>query len=237
VSAPSQTSVRNGLLRALAHPDYARLQEKLEPVPLAFRAQIVSPNEPIEHVFFPEAGIGSIIARTSDGRRLEVGLYGRDGMSGASLLLGVDRTPHEHIVQSPGSALRIPAADLLAAIDESASLHRLLLRYVQVFTLQTTFTALSNGGYDVQERLARWLLMCDDRADDGIHLTHEFLSTMLGVRRSSVTVALQTLEAAGLITAGRGHVKVVDRPKLEEAAGESYGVPEAEYRRLIGLPA
>jgi CRP-like cAMP-binding protein len=210
------------------------LRDSLEPAALNLRAVLVSPGEPMTEVYFPEAGLGSIIARTGGDRALEVGLYGWDGMSGAALLLGVDRTPHEHVVQVEGSAHRIAAADLLQAVGESATLQALLLKYVQVFTVQTAYTALSNGGFDVEARLARWLLMCDDRTDDGVHLTHDFLGIMLGVRRASVTVALQALVAAGLVEASRGHVNVLDRPRLEAAAGDSYGVPESEYTRLIG---
>lgn len=232
--APSQSSVRNSLLRALSPADFALLQDRLEPVKLAFRQVLFGPNQPMEHAHFPESGIASIISMTNDGRSLEVGLYGRDGTSGAPLLLGVDRTPHQHLIQVEGAGLRIAAADLMAATEQSPSLRALMLKYVQVFTLQTAFTALSNGGYNVEERLARWLLMCDDRSDDGIHLTHEFLSIMLGVRRSSVTVALQTLEGAGIIRAERGRISVLNRARLLDAAGDSYGVPEAEYARLIG---
>lgn len=188
----------------------------------------------MEHVWFPESGLGSIISSTSDGRRLEVGIYGRDGMSGTPLMLGVDRTPHEHLIQVAGAGLRIPANAFMASVNESESLRSLMLRYVQVFTVQTASTALANGGFNIDERLARWLLMCDDRADGVVRLTHEFLSIMLGVRRSSVTVALQTLEGAGLIRASRGQITITDRAKLEEVAGDSYGPPEAEYERLIG---
>jgi CRP-like cAMP-binding protein len=175
------------------------------------------------------------VATSDDGRRLEVGLYGREGMSGTTLVLGSDRTPHEHFYQVEGSAVLVGADELSGAIERSRPLNRLLLRYVQAFQTQITYTALSNGTYTIGERLARWLLMCHDRVDgDELPLTHEFLGLMLGVRRSSVTVALQTLEGAQVISARRGQLHILDRSKLEDIAGDSYGRSEAEYVRLIG---
>jgi CRP-like cAMP-binding protein len=218
----------------LTHADFILLQPSLQKVELEFRKVVAVAGTPIDEIYFPESGLASIIARTSDGRAAEVGLYGRDGFSGGSLMLGVLHTPHEQVVQMAGSALRIDAVDLISAAAESSSLKSVLLKYVHVAAIQTGYTALANGAYDIQERLARWLLMCDDRADDGVRLTHEFLAIMLSVRRASVTVALQTFEAAGLIRADRGLIVLLDRLKLEEVAGESYGAPEAEYVRLIG---
>jgi hypothetical protein len=155
-------------------------------------------------------------------------------MGGTAVLLGTDRTPHEHFCQVPGSARRMRSDDLRQAIRQSPSLHLLLLRYVQTFQVQTAYTALSNGGYNIEERLARWLLMCHDRLDgDDLPLTHEFLSIMLGVRRSGVTLAIQILEGAKIITARRGLLSVLNRAKLEAVAGDSYGQPEAEYGRLV----
>jgi CRP-like cAMP-binding protein len=119
----------------------------------------------------------------------------------------------------------------------SAPLHQHLLRFAQAFMIQLGQTALANGIYQIEQRLARWLLMCHDRVDgDDLFTTHEFLSLMLGVRRAGVTLALQALEDRGLISTKRGQVTVLDRAKLEGVAGDSYGVPEAEYARLIGLP-
>jgi len=137
----------------------------------------------------------------------------------------------------PGTGLRIGTDDLRRAVTASVSLQQHLLRYVQALTLQTAQTALANGCCKVEERLARWLLMCHDRVDgDGLSTTHEFLSVMLGVRRTGVTEMLKVFEDRGLISTQRGQVTVLDRVGLEGVAGDSYGVPEAEYSRLIGLP-
>jgi hypothetical protein len=156
-------------------------------------------------------------------------------MSATSLLLGVDQTPQEMFMQVPGVGLRIEAAAFTAALRQSPSLHASLLKYIQTFTIQTAHTAVSNGSYTIEERLARWLLMCHDRLDtDDLPLTHDFLAIMLAVRRSGVTVAVQTLEGAGMIKGHRGRVTILDRAKLLETANGSYGPPEAEYERLIG---
>ncbi len=230
-----QSSVRNRLLAGLSREDFHLLQPHLEPVTLDRGDVLVTPDEPIEHVTFIEAGVTSVVANTEGGRRIEIGLTGWDGLAGTPVLLGVDRTPHETFMQVAGSGLRIGADVLKQALQHSPSLHDLLLRFVQVFTIQTSHTALSNGSHKIEERLARWLLMCHDRLDgDVLPLTHEFIAIMLAVRRAGVTEALNILEERGVIRARRGNIVVLDRAGLEAAAGDSYGVPEAEYRRLIG---
>ncbi len=232
----SQPTLHNRLLRALSADDFGLVQPHLREVALKQGDVLIEPNEPIEHVHFPEHGISSIVTTTAhEGRRIEVGIYGREGMSGTSLVLGADRTPHEHFYQVAGSALVIGADELGGAIRQSASLNRLLLRYVQAFQVQIAYTALSNGTYTIEERLARWLLMCHDRLPgDQIELTHDVMAMMLAVRRSGVTVATQVLEASRIIKAERGRITVLDREKLEEVADDNYGAPELEYERLIG---
>lgn len=237
MAVPAQTSVRNRLLATLRSEDFSLLEPQLEPIPLPVRTCLIAPNTPIEHVHFLEQGIASNIAVLPQGRRIEVAIIGREGLSGAAVLLGADRTPHECFVQVSGTGLRIRADDLRRAVAASASLQQHLLRFVQALTIQTAQTALANGGCKIEERLARWLLMCHDRVDgNDLSTTHEFLSLMLGVRRSGVTEMLKTFEDRGLISTGRGQITVVDRVNLEAVAGDSYGVPEAEYSRLIGVP-
>jgi CRP-like cAMP-binding protein len=225
----------NRLLGALSDEDQALLQPSLVLVTLKRGDVLVRPNEPIAHAYFPIDCLGSIVALTSEGRRIEVGLFGRDGMSSTSLLHGTNVTPHESFTQVEGTALRMEADDFRQAIRQSPPAHEVLLRYAEAFQVQVAYTALSHGSYTIEERLARWLLMCHDRLPgDDLPLVHEFLSMMLGVRRSGVTIAIQMLEGTGAIRATRGHIVVRDRAKLEQAANASYGVPEAEYRRLIG---
>ncbi len=233
----TQSSVHNRLLAKLCPEDFDLLQPYLEPVTLNRGDVLITPHQPIEHIYFLEAGITSIIANTAGGRRIEIGLTGRDGLAGTPVLLGVDSTPHETFMQIAGSGLRIGTQKLREAIQQSSSLHALLLRYVQAFTIQTSHTALSNGSHKIEERLARWLLMCHDRLDgNDLPLKHEFIALMLGVRRAGVTEALNILGERGIIQASRGNIVIVDRARLEETAGDRYVVPEAEYHRLIGSP-
>jgi len=234
VSQPQQASVRNRLLKALSPEDFALLQPHLELVATDLRQTLIKPHEPIQHLCFPEVGFSSITTSGSSGR-VEIGIIGREGLVGAiPVLLGSDRTPHDHFIQNAGEMLRIETAALCAAISRSASLHKLLLRSIQVLFVQTAQTAFANATYTLDIRLARWLLMCQDRLDsDEIQLTHEFLSLMLGTTRSSTTLAVQGLEGHRLIRARRGRITILDRKAMEAVADDSYGPPEAEFARLI----
>jgi CRP-like cAMP-binding protein len=232
----SQRTIRNRLLRAISSDDFARLIPHLEPVALRLREVLVVPNQPIQNVYFIEEGLASVVAISADDR-IEVAHVGREGLTGDPVLLGVEQTPNETFIQVAGSALRIGVDDLRAALDTSPALKALLLRWVHVSMIQTAQSALANGRYTIQERLARWLLMCLDRMDgDDLPLTHEFLSLMLGVRRSGVTEALHVLEGVNIVKTGRGTIRVLNRERLEEIAGGCYGLPEAEYNKLIGKP-
>ena len=225
----------NRLLRALSPADQETLRPHLRWVELERGTVLVSPDEPITHVWFLESGLSSIIAMAGSDQGIEVGLAGRDGLVGMPLVLDADRTPHRIFVQVTGAGYSIDGADFSQVLDDHASIRKLLLRYVQAYSTQTTYTALSNVVHTVEERLARWLLMSHDRQDgDEIPLTHDFLALMLGVRRPSVTIALHSLEGLGFIKATRGLITLRKRDELEEFAGTGYGVPEAEYERLIG---
>src|SRR4051812_39320550 len=159
-------------------------------------------------------------------------------MAGLPVVLGIDRSPHGYMVQAAGEALRIPAPDLRAALRQSPSLQAGLLRYAHALMVQTAETAYANAGFAIEARLARWILMTDDRlAREDLPLTHDFLSMMLGVRRPGVTIAVQTLEGGGLIRAKRRGITVLDRTGLEGVAGNAYGVSEAEYANVIRTPA
>lgn len=231
----AQADTANLLLQTLSAGDYALLEPDLKRTALHLRAHLVEADTAIEHVYFPEGGVHSIITDQEGGDPVEFGLFGRDGMSGAPVLLGSGQTPHRCFVQVNGSlSLQISSTALLSACRQSWTLHRNLLRYVHTQAVQTAATASSNAHYELPERLARWLLMCHDRVEgDRLELTHEFIAQMLAVRRSGVTVTLHTLEATGAIRSTRGLVTVLDRARLREIAGESYGTPEREYTRLI----
>lgn len=233
--SPEQADVRNILLRALAPEEFALVRPHLEGVDLNLRQVIVEPGVPFHFVYFPDTALASILASTQEGRQLEVGLYGRDGMGSIAAVLGADRTPHMTLIQVEGRGWRMPAEALRSACHQAPGILAVLLRYVQTFTLQSGQTALTNTSHAMEERLARWLLLCHDRLDgDEIALTHEFLSRMLGSSRPTVTLTTHVLESAGIIRARRGLITVLDRAKLEEVAGDTYGTAEAEYERLMG---
>lgn len=230
-----QAIVRNRLLAGLSPADFALLAPCLEPVEMHRDFVLVIPNKPIDDVYFIESGMVSVVAEKADGRSIEVGVYGRDGMGATTPLLGSDRTPHHHYMQIGGDGFKLKTEDFLRLVDQSPTLRNLMLQFVHVFMTQTAQSALVNGSSVIEERLARWVLMCHDRLDSlEFPITHDFLSMMLGVRRSSVTDAIHLLEGDLLIKAKRGNIQILDRARLERAAGASYGVPEAEFRRLIG---
>jgi CRP-like cAMP-binding protein len=225
--SPSSNFLKNKILAALSNADLALLQPHLEPVELEVRKVLEQPNKPIKHSYFIERGLASIVAGNSH-KRLEVGLIGSEGMTGLPIVLGNDRSPHENFIQVAGEGSRIPADKLRGAMRQSRSLEKAFLKFAHSFMNQTANTAFSNGTATLEERLARWLLMANDRLDgDEIPLTHEFLSLMLGVRRAGVTVALNYLEHRGVIRMSRGQIVIQDRDGLKTSANGTYHEPEA----------
>jgi CRP-like cAMP-binding protein len=225
--------VRNRILANLSAPDLGLMRRHLEPVSLDFRQRLESANRKIKNVYFAESGLMSVVA-VGNGVRAEIGVVGWEGMSGLAVVLGADRSPNETFMQAEGQAQSIAADDLREVMQQSPSLARCLLRYAHVFAIQSGHTALANARGKIEERLARWLLMAQDRLEtDELVLTHEFLSLMLGVRRAGVTTALQQLESRGLVATARGSVSILDRDGLEEVTNGLYGVPEAEFERLF----
>jgi len=233
---PSVSSApRNRLLAALPSSDFNSLQPHLEPVSLKLRHVLETPNKRIEDVYFMDSGIASVVAVQARETRVEVGLIGYEGMSGTAVVLGSHRSPHSTYMQVAGEGQRIASVELRIAMEASDSLHNVFLKYVQAFMVQTAHTAIANARAKLAERLARWILMAHDRVrGNTLPLTHEFLGLMLGVRRAGVTEALHILQSQKLIEAGRGQIVVLNRKGIERSAGGSYGVPEAEFRRMIG---
>ena len=228
-------AISNRLLTRLSEKDRVLLSPHLKRVDLPLRRKLETRNKPIEHLYFPESGYASVVANGSGRRSIEVGLIGREGMTGLAVIMGTDRSTHETFMQCKGAGWRISAVNLRKTMGPGGSLHRCFLLYAHAFSVQTAYTAVANGRSSIEERLARWLLMARDRVDtDDMILTHEFLSMMLGVRRSGVTVALQLLAKQGIIQAHRGVVTILDRTALETIAHDSYGAPEAEFQRLLG---
>jgi CRP-like cAMP-binding protein len=235
VNSPVNGS-RNRLLAGLSHADRDLMAPCLEEIELDARQILEAPRDPISHVYFVESGLISVVGTTRPDHRIEVGMVGYEGMTGLGIVLGDDRSANETLVQSSGSAMRISTQLLREMMVASRSLSDTLLRYVNVFMVQGSQTALANGRGKLDERLARWLLMWHDRVlEDDLLITHEFLALLLGVRRQGVTVALHELEGKGLIRSTRSHVRILDREGLQQAANGFYGIPEAEYDRALGL--
>ncbi len=235
MSAYQKSQMRNRLLSLIPEQEFQIVAAALVPIELGKGFVIVKPDEPIDYVYFPSTGIGSVVTVSPEGHKAEAGMFGRDGFSPTPAGVGGTISIHEVLMQVEGEGLRIKQEELTGILSQCPVFSNLLARYIQAFGSQISFTALSNAVHSIDERLARWLLMCHDRVDgDEIALTHEFISLMLAVRRPSVTTALHVLEGYKLIRSERGRITIRDRQALETFAGDAYGKPEQEYSRLIG---
>ena len=229
---PASAARHNQLLSSLKPDDLALLRPALHHVELPLMTVLEEAGDPVKDVYFFQSGFASVV--TGDKVPIEIGLIGREGMTGLSIVLHDDRSVNRTFMQAGGTALSMSADRLRTALLDSPSLRTSLLRYAHAFSVQTSQTALVNGRAKIEARLARWLLMAHDRFDQNdFPLTHQFIAMMLGVRRAGVTTALNMLEGRHLIKARRGHIAVVDRKGLEAISDASYGVPEAEYARLV----
>lgn len=226
---------QNKLLALLSRDDLMALEPVSEPIDLPQGFVLSAPGEPLEYCYFPFSGVISTVVTSPSAKRTEIGLLGREGVSPSSIALGAADAPYLVVMQVPGHGVRVPIAVMRKMMEASPALKRLLTRWAHVALSQAAFTALSNAIHPVDERLARWILMCHDRVDgDAIDLTHEFLAIMLSVRRPSVTVALHVLQGKQLIYSHRGTIIVRDRKALEQFAADSYGAAEREYERMFG---
>lgn len=236
--ARAAPSIGNRLLAALvaiAPADAAWLEGHLEPVTLALGEVVAAAGEPFRHVYFPESAVRSVISRMADGAAVEVGTVGNEGMVGIAAFLEAEAGVIETLAQIPGSAQRASAAAFVAGAHARPDMRRLLNRYTASYLTQVAQTAACNRLHGIEARCARWLLMTHDRVSEAerFPLTQEFLAIMLGVRRSGVNVAAGALRDAGIIRYSRGAVRVLDRPGLEAAACECYGVVRGQYDRLL----
>jgi CRP-like cAMP-binding protein len=221
----------NKILSSLSDEHRDLLVPMLQPVDLPLRKSLESKNRRIDYVYFLDRGIASVVADGAGRGGIELGIIGREGVTGLAVLMGVDRSPHDTYMQVAGAGRRVSSLALREAMTRNQSLHRALLMHAYTFTVQIAGTALANGRYKLEERLARWLLMAHDRLDsDALPLTHEFLALMLGVRRPGVTVALNSLQNEGAIQIERGGVLIVDRPGLEECSNGAYSNIEVNRR-------
>lgn len=227
--------IRNRLLSHLPKDELDHIREMLLPVVLPKGFVLVRASQTIDYVYFLSSGIGSVVTVSAEGQRAEAGMFGREGFSPTSAGVGGTISVHEVLIQVAGEGFKIPLKALLDVLAVTPVFSNLLARFIQTFASQISYTALCNANYQVDERLARWLLMYHDRMNnDEIALTHEFISLMLSVRRPSITNAIHVLEGHKLIRAERGLITIRDRSGLEDFAGSAYGAPEDEYRRLIG---
>jgi CRP-like cAMP-binding protein len=226
--------VANQLLAELPAGERDAFMIASETVELAFGEVLVEPGEPVTHVYFPLDSFISLIVILDDHNRLEVALAGREGMLGTSLVLGIEEAPLRALVQGAGSALRMSAASFQRLLLNSPALHQRLKRYLYVVMNQLARTAACTHFHQVEARLARWLLMTQDRAGtDRLRLTHEFLAMMLGVRRSGITLAAIALQTRGLIRYQRGEITVLDRPGLIRASCGCYTADCALYAKVL----
>jgi CRP-like cAMP-binding protein len=222
-------SVKNGLLASLSPADFAVIGPLLAPAVLPLKRALQTRGKRIEQIYFLESGLASVVFNADSEHRIEVGVIGREGVTGMSLIMGAAKSPYDTFMQSAGSGWQLSADDLHRAMGESRSLHERLILFGHTQCVQMASTILANGRYRLSERLARWLLMAQDRANgDTVSLTHEFLSVMLGVRRAGVTTTLNKLESDGLISAKRGSIRIENRAGLKSAANGSYGAAEDE---------
>jgi CRP-like cAMP-binding protein len=231
---PLQQPLRNQLIAALEPDVFERLSPHLELVYLSLGEVIYEAGAPLTHVYFPINCIVSLLCVMENGASAEIAVVGNEGVVGVALFMGGETTPSRALVQSAGSAYRLPSQTLLAEFGRIGGLHNLLLRYTQALLTQMAQTAVCNRHHSVDQQLCRWLLLSLDRLSSSeITMTQELIANMLGVRREGVTEAAGKLQSSGIIRYSRGVITVVDRPQLEARVCECYGVVRKECDRLL----
>jgi CRP-like cAMP-binding protein len=228
-------NTKNLLLAALSPDVYKHLKNNMEQVELSSGSILNRPNETINEVYFPLTCLISVTITMMDGMTVEAGVVGSREMVGINTFMGGrETTQTEYIVQVPGKAMKMKADLLLSEFDTNKSLRDVMLKYTQAYMAQISQNVACNRLHTIEQRMARWLLESSDRlASDELFLSHEFLSNMLGVRRSGVTETAQRLQEKGLIQCSRKKIKIIDPQSLEETSCECYGVIKDEYDRLL----
>ncbi len=234
VPTTHSSTYKNRILAAVPQEDLDRLFASLQPVSLQLKHLLYQVGAPLDCIYFIEEGVGSLMTSMADGSTIEVGMIGREGIVGVAALLGGEVSAQQVVVQVPGDALKMPAAKCREAFDQSPAFRAAVLRYTQALLDLGAQTAACNRLHSIEQRCARWFLMARDRIDgDVMPMTHEFLASMLGVRRAGVTETAGELHRSGLIQNHRGAVTIVDREGLEAAACECYGLDHARLMRQL----
>jgi CRP-like cAMP-binding protein len=229
-SSPKQ----NRLLAALSAVELKRLRKNLELVEMPLGEVVYESGRHVDHVYFPTTCIVSLLYVLENGASAEIAVVGNEGVVGVSIFMGGETTPSRAVVQSAGYAYRLPGAMMVAEFTRGGAMQHLMLRYTQALITQMAQTAVCNRHHSVDQQLCRWLLLSIDRlSSPQIIMTQELIANMLGVRREGVTEAAGKLQKAGVISYRRGHIQVLDRPKLEEMSCECYEVVRRETARLL----
>jgi CRP-like cAMP-binding protein len=225
---------RNLILAQLPDAEYETLANFLVPVDLPLHTRLSEPNEPIDYVYFLNSGLISTDALTEKGESVEVGVIGREGLAGLPALFSQPQMSHSVMMQGMGEGLRIRSSVVREQFVRGGMLQRMVHTFAYLQLVQVTQSVLCNRMHEVDARLARWLLTSADRMEsESLNLTQEFLAQMLGVQRSTVTVAAGELQRAGLIGYSRGKIHIADRPRLTATACECYRIVTASYRRVL----
>ena len=227
---------RNAILSQLPDEEYAALARHMLGVDLPLEKRLSEPNQPIEYIYFLNSGLISTDAMTKEGESVEVGVIGREGFSGLPALLNQPQMSHMVVMQGIGNGFRIRSAIVREEFLKGGMLQKLVHSFAYLQLVQMTQSVLCNRLHQVEARLARWLLTSADRTEsDTLNLTHEFLAQMLGVQRSTVTVAAGDLQRAGLINYSRGKVEILDRKQLRALTCECYGIVTSSYERMLRI--
>ena len=234
IARPNETA-ENRLLASLPADEYARLLPRLRQVSFSLGEVVYEFGGHLDYVYFPTTSIVSLLYTMENGTSAEMGLTGNDGVVGIALFMGGGTMPNRAVVQSAGGALRMKARVLQDEFALGGKFQHLLLRYTQALITQISQTAVCNRLHSVEQQLCRWLLLSHDRVKaDELIMTQELIADMLGVRREGVTVAAGRLQDSGAISYVRGHIKILDRQKLEDTVCECYRVVKEEFDRLLG---
>ncbi len=227
--------VGNKILLSISDSEYNSLRPHLEYVRLPNHLVLHEAGARLEFAYFPNRGLISLVVVMKDGKTAEAGVIGNEGFTGTPAVVGLNRGPLRAVIQVTGDGFRVKVGALQRVLESAPQLRALLNRYAAVRGMQVAQTAACNRLHDIKQRLARWLLMTQDRVDSGaLPITHDFLATMIGTDRPTVSVAAGVLQKKGLIEYTRGAVKIVNRKKLEDSACECYGVIR-QYDGDLGL--